>query len=59
MSRDTRDQGVTLLMTEHRLDSVERLCDRVIFMAQGRVVTEGTMSELRAHPEVLEAYLVG
>jgi branched-chain amino acid transport system ATP-binding protein len=56
---EIRDQGVTLLLTEHRLDTVERLCDRVIFMAQGRVLTEGTMSELRANEAVVEAYLAG
>jgi branched-chain amino acid transport system ATP-binding protein len=56
---EIRDHGVTLVLTEHRLDTVDRLCDRVVFMAQGRVVTEGTMSELRTNETVVEAYLAG
>jgi len=56
---EVRRSGVSLLIVEHRLDSVERLCDRVIVMAQGRVLAEGTMAELREMPPVVEAYLVG
>jgi ABC-type branched-subunit amino acid transport system ATPase component len=56
---DFRARGVDLLIAEHELDVVERLCDRVIVMAQGRVLARGSMDELRASPEVVEAYLVG
>jgi ABC-type branched-subunit amino acid transport system ATPase component len=54
-----RDEGLTMLMIEHELGVVERLCDRVIVMAQGKVISEGTMEKLRAEQEVLDAYLVG
>lgn len=54
-----RARGVDLVLAEHELDVVERLCDRVIVVAQGRVLAEGSMDELRASPEVVEAYLVG
>ena len=57
--QEVRRAGVSLLIVEHRLDSVERLCDRVIVMAQGRVLAEGSMQELREMPPVVEAYLVG
>ena len=48
-----------MVMVEHELATVERCCDSVIVMAQGKVLTEGTMAELRQHPEVVDAYLVG
>ena len=51
--------GLTIVLIEHELDSVERICDSVIVMAQGRVIADGTMSELRQHREVQDAYLVG
>jgi ABC-type branched-subunit amino acid transport system ATPase component len=46
-------------MIEHELGVVERLCDRVIVMAQGKVISEGSMESLRKNQEVLDAYLVG
>ncbi len=49
--------GITVVMVEHNLGFVERLCDRVIAMALGRPIAEGSMAELRTHPEVLDAYL--
>jgi ABC-type branched-subunit amino acid transport system ATPase component len=54
-----REQGLTMLMVEHELGVVDRLCDRVIVMAQGKVISEGTMETLRRDQEVLDAYLVG
>lgn len=51
------DSGITVLMIEHNLGFVERLCDTVIVMALGQPIATGTMAELRQHPEVLEAYL--
>jgi ABC-type branched-subunit amino acid transport system ATPase component len=52
-----RARGVTLLIIEHNLTMIERLCERVIVMAQGRVLAEGTMREIRGVPEVIDAYL--
>ncbi len=54
-----RDGGLTMLMVEHELALVERLCRPVVVMAQGKVIAQGTMSELRAQREVVDAYLVG
>jgi branched-chain amino acid transport system permease protein len=54
-----RDEGLTILMVEHQLAIVERLCDPVIVMAQGRVIGRGAMAELRRQREVVDAYLVG
>jgi ABC-type branched-subunit amino acid transport system ATPase component len=57
--RRLNDEGLTMLMVEHELGVVERLCDRVVVMAQGKVISEGTMDALRREQEVLDAYLVG
>jgi ABC-type branched-subunit amino acid transport system ATPase component len=54
-----RDEGVTLVLVEHEMGAVERLCDTVIVMALGRVLAEGTMSRLRTNQQVLDAYLAG
>jgi branched-chain amino acid transport system ATP-binding protein len=48
-----------MLMIEHELGSVERVCDSVIVMAQGKLLATGTMTELRANQEVVSAYLAG
>jgi branched-chain amino acid transport system permease protein len=56
---ELRDEGLTMLMVEHELGIIERLCDTVIVMAQGRVVAKGPMSVLRVNQEVLDAYLIG
>lgn len=54
-----RDEGMTILMVEHELNVVERLCDSVIVMAQGRVLDVGPMDRLRQNQAVVEAYLAG
>ncbi len=57
--KNLREEGLTLLLVEHELGSVERLCDRVIVMAQGRQIADGDMGQLRSRREVLDAYLGG
>ena len=42
-----RDQGKTVIFSAHNLFQVEEACDRVLILRRGRVVTGGTMSELR------------
>lgn len=54
-----RDRGLTFLIIEHELEFVERQADRVVVMAAGRVVADGSMAKLRLNPEVIDAYLVG
>jgi branched-chain amino acid transport system permease protein len=55
--RRLRDGGLTMLMVEHELGSVERVCDSVMVMAQGKLLATGTMAELRVNQEVVSAYL--
>jgi len=54
-----RDDGLTILMVEHELHIVDRLCDPVVVMAQGKVIGRGSMAALRQEREVVDAYLVG
>jgi ABC-2 type transport system ATP-binding protein len=42
------DRGTALLVTSHNMVEVERLCERVVFLAQGRIVADGTASEVAA-----------
>jgi len=56
---DLRDEGLSMIMVEHELSVVERLCDPVVVMAQGKVIAEGSMRDIGARQEVLDAYLVG
>ncbi len=54
-----REEGLTILMVEHELHMVERLCDTVVVMAQGKIIGSGTMASLRRQREIVDAYLVG
>ncbi|HEY5304253.1 MAG TPA: branched-chain amino acid ABC transporter ATP-binding protein/permease [Acidimicrobiales bacterium] len=51
--------GMTIVMVEHELALMDAYCDPVIVLAEGRVLAQGTMAELRQKEEVVEAYLVG
>jgi branched-chain amino acid transport system ATP-binding protein len=57
--QELRREGLTILMVEHELHLVERLCDSVVVMAQGKVIGSGTMATLRQQKEIVDAYLVG
>jgi branched-chain amino acid transport system ATP-binding protein len=52
-------RGVTLLIIEHNMDLVSRLCGRVLVMAGGSVLCEGTPAEVARDRRVIEAYLGG
>jgi lipooligosaccharide transport system ATP-binding protein len=55
-----RRRGVTLLLTTHYMEEAERLCDRLVIMDEGRIVTDGRPPELVRHHvgrEVLELRL--
>jgi len=55
--RTLRDEGLPMLMVEHELGTVEEVCQRVVVMARGHVIAEGGLAEVRALPEVKEAYV--
>jgi len=55
--RLNRERGYTFVVIEHDMDFIARLCDPVICMAEGRVLAEGTLDEIKANEQVIEAYL--
>ncbi len=57
--RLNRDEGYTFCIIEHDMDLIASLCHPVVVMAEGRVLTQGSMDEIRRHEQVIEAYLGG
>jgi ABC-2 type transport system ATP-binding protein len=51
---DQVSRGATIFLTTHVLEVVERLCDRVAIINEGRIVKQGAVAELRAAGESLE-----
>ncbi len=54
-----RERGYTFCLIEHDMDLISSLCDPVIVLAEGCVLTQGKMEDVRRDPEVLDAYLGG
>jgi branched-chain amino acid transport system ATP-binding protein len=57
-ARVARARGLTVLFTEHDMDVVFAIADRIMVLHQGRVIAEGPPADVRAHPEVQAVYLV-
>ncbi len=51
------ERNYTFCLIEHDMEFVARLCDPVICMAEGAVLTEGTINEVKNNEQVIEAYL--
>ena len=51
------DKKATFVVIEHQMEFVMALCTRVLVLAQGRLIAEGTPREIRRNPVVIEAYL--
>jgi branched-chain amino acid transport system ATP-binding protein len=57
--QDINRRGVTLLIIEHNMDMIARLCGRVFVMAAGRLLAEGAPAEVSRDARVIDAYLGG
>ncbi len=55
--RLNRERGYTFCLIEHDMELIAELCDPVVCMANGRVIAEGPMAEVRANEQVRSAYL--
>ncbi len=50
-------RGIKVLFTEHDMDIVFGISERIVVMSQGKVIADGTPEEIRKNPEVKRAYL--
>lgn len=55
--RRIRDAGVTIVVVEHDMRVVRKLCDRLVCMSFGHKLCEGEPSFVTSHPDVCKAYL--
>lgn len=55
--RLNKERGYTFCMIEHDMEFIGRLCDPVIVMAEGKVLAEGTIEDIKSNEQVIEAYL--
>ncbi len=51
------ERGYTFVVIEHDMDFIGKICGPVICMAEGKVLAEGTLAEIKANSDVIEAYL--
>ena len=51
LDRERRERGVPIVFSSHQLELVERICDRVAMILDGRIVADGSIEELRASRE--------
>ncbi|MBY6138300.1 ABC transporter ATP-binding protein [Leisingera daeponensis] len=57
IKRLNEERGYTFVVIEHDMEFIDRLCDPVICMAEGKKLAEGTLDEIKANEQVIEAYL--
>jgi branched-chain amino acid transport system ATP-binding protein len=55
--RLNKERNYTFVVIEHDMDFIEKLCDPVICMAEGKVLAQGTLQEIKSNENVIEAYL--
>jgi ABC-type branched-subunit amino acid transport system ATPase component len=50
-------KGIAVLIIEHDMNVIKRLCQRIVALDYGQKIVEGSFHEVRNHPKVIEAYL--
>ena len=57
--RLNKERGYTFCIIEHDMDLVADLCQKILVLSEGQVLTEGTMAEVRDDDRVIQAYFGG
>jgi len=57
--RKIRERGVAIVIVEHLMQVIMRICDRIAVLSHGIKIAEGTPVEIRKNKEVIDAYLGG
>lgn len=52
-----RDRGITVLLIEHDMRLVMKICEHLVVLENGTLIAQGTPDHVRNHPAVIEAYL--
>ena len=52
-----RENGMTMIVVEHNVDFIMRLCSRIMVLNYGEKIAEGNPEEIRNNPKVIEAFI--
>jgi ABC-type branched-subunit amino acid transport system ATPase component len=52
-----RNEGIAILVVDHKIDFIDALCDRILVLETGRLIAQGTPSDVWSDRRVMDAYL--